>query len=691
MKKQRAIFFDIMKAWYRITCLFICLLLCFACSSNRKEKLELSLEIDNAIADASNYLNSGQLSKSITHFDSVFQKVDKKNALDYWEKYNFLAGVYLNYDFDLDKSESYLDSMYLVLNYGDQISQYRYVLTTFLKGDILQARHKYNDAFQSYFNGREYAIENLDDCHVSDLTYRLGIYRYNQKQYSEAIPFFKKAIEENRACWGNGDLQQNINEPQRYRNTLALSYEKLGKYDSAAYYYINALAYLEEIKPKYPERDLFINSALGVVKGNLGGVMAMLGKTGVAEQLLKSSIAINSQPDYDFSDAQTAKLKLAKLYIENKELQKAAIYLNELDIELPQAEVKNRRYLDILLRWYLIKGEYYEKNGEMEMAFDVMKSYHHLNDSIQSIDQELKFVDVEGSFLNAAQKYELSILNRDNKIKNIYLATAAGFTLLLAGFLMVNWYNLKKSIETNALILQKNRDLQDTLAALEFSQAENTKIMYMVAHDLRNPISSMIMMANLILDDPQVKGENKYLLENIKTSCNNSMDLIAEMLLSNKKNSKLAKEQVEIGRLLKYCVEILVHKAEEKSQNINLNTLPVKALISKEKMWRVLTNLIANAIKFTPEGKTIDVNMKSNNEKITIIIKDEGIGIPNSMKNLIFDWDTMGKREGTNGEKPYGMGLAICKQIITAHDGNIWFESEENVGTTFYVEFPIKN
>jgi len=259
----------------------------------------------------------------------------------------------------------------------------------------------------------------------------------------------------------------------------------------------------------------------------------------------------------------------------------------------------------------------------------------------------------------------------------------------MAGFVAIPLGN--RMAKTNNVILQKNRDLQNTLGALELSQAENTKIMYMVAHDLRNPISSMIMMANLILDDPQINGENKYLLENIKTSCRNSMNLIAEMLLPKKNNNQLMKEEVKIDTLLKYCVEILNHKAEEKQQKTHLTTLPVTALISKEKMWRVLTNLIANAIKFTPLGKNIDVIMQSTYEFITIIIKDEGISIPNSLKNLVFDWDTMGKRKVTNGEKPFGMGLAISKQIISAHDGKIWFESKENVGTAFFIEFPVKN
>lgn len=82
--------------------------------------------------------------------------------------------------------------------------------------------------------------------------------------------------------------------------------------------------------------------------------------------------------------------------------------------------------------------------------------------------------------------------------------------------------------------------------------------------------------------------------------------------------------------------------------------------------------------------------MKKTSEKVIVSIKDEGIGIPESIKNKVFEWYTDGKRSGTEGEKPFGMGLAISKQIIAAHGGAIWFESEENKGTTFYIEIPIK-
>lgn len=82
--------------------------------------------------------------------------------------------------------------MYLVLQKGNTLNDYRYVQTKFMEGDILKANHKFNMAFQNFFSGREYALENLDNCNVSNLTYRLGIFRYDQKQFQEAIPFSKR-------------------------------------------------------------------------------------------------------------------------------------------------------------------------------------------------------------------------------------------------------------------------------------------------------------------------------------------------------------------------------------------------------------------------------------------------------------------------------------------------------------------
>jgi signal transduction histidine kinase len=109
---------------------------------------------------------------------------------------------------------------------------------------------------------------------------------------------------------------------------------------------------------------------------------------------------------------------------------------------------------------------------------------------------------------------------------------------------------------------------------------------------------------------------------------------------------------------------------------------------SREKLWRVVSNLIGNAIKFSPTGASINVSMEQRAGGIRIAVKDEGIGIPPDMQEKIFDLFTEAKRPGTAGEQAFGLGLAISKQIVEAHGGRIWFESGTTKGTTFFVDLP---
>ncbi|MEP6613095.1 MAG: ATP-binding protein, partial [Mucilaginibacter sp.] len=111
-------------------------------------------------------------------------------------------------------------------------------------------------------------------------------------------------------------------------------------------------------------------------------------------------------------------------------------------------------------------------------------------------------------------------------------------------------------------------------------------------------------------------------------------------------------------------------------------------LISREKIWRVIGNLISNAIKFSPAGETIFVKAVVANNELRISVNDAGIGIPANVQDKVFNMFTEAKRPGTAGEKSFGLGLSISKQIIENHDGKIWFESDGKTGTTFYISLP---
>lgn len=116
-----------------------------------------------------------------------------------------------------------------------------------------------------------------------------------------------------------------------------------------------------------------------------------------------------------------------------------------------------------------------------------------------------------------------------------------------------------------------------------------------------------------------------------------------------------------------------------------------------EKVRQVITNLLSNANKFTPEGGSITlfVKLTQNNENVQFVrvsVKDTGIGIPKKYQGLIFGkfQQVPGSKEKSSGAKGTGLGLVIAKGIVEAHGGNMWFESEENQGTEFFFTLPVK-
>jgi RNA polymerase sigma-70 factor (family 1) len=236
---------------------------------------------------------------------------------------------------------------------------------------------------------------------------------------------------------------------------------------------------------------------------------------------------------------------------------------------------------------------------------------------------------------------------------------------------------------------RQNTAMKEALGALEQSQADNTRMMKIAAHDLRNPIGGITALSSIMLSEPNRSADDKEMLEMIKKSGENSLELVSDLLQVQFKTEALNKDWIDIGEILQYCVSLLLNKAQEKNQQIILQNQSLVLYASREKLWRVISNLIANAIKFSPNGGKIEVKMLSDEQKVRIEIKDYGIGIPSEIQDRIFDMFTDAKRTGTAGEKAYGLGLAIAKQIVEAHKGKIGFVQNVDQGTTFFVELPI--
>jgi signal transduction histidine kinase len=263
-------------------------------------------------------------------------------------------------------------------------------------------------------------------------------------------------------------------------------------------------------------------------------------------------------------------------------------------------------------------------------------------------------------------------------------------TLFLLIFVYMIWQSQKQLKALNIEIIAKNEKMQQIINTLEQSKEDNSNMMKIVAHDLRSPMAATISIAAMLLEDGNLNPEEKEMLELMKTSSLHSLEMVTDLLNMDTTSEELQKEPVEMHTLLQYCVNLLKFKASEKRQTIHLQAIPLMLNINREKMWRVISNLIINAIKFSKEGSAIDVQLSQMQNSVLLSVKDQGIGIPENLKHKIFNIFTDARRIGTSGEQTFGLGLAISRPIVEAHGGKIWFDSNEGVGTTFYIELPYK-
>ena len=236
---------------------------------------------------------------------------------------------------------------------------------------------------------------------------------------------------------------------------------------------------------------------------------------------------------------------------------------------------------------------------------------------------------------------------------------------------------------------QSEMQLKTVNEQLVRSNGDKDRMMKALVHDLKNPIEGICSLTGMMLQEQLEPEEVTEMIQLVHDSCSYSTTLIKDLVeaVLNNHEETVRKQEVDLYLLIQQCVRLLQAKTGEKSLQLKLKAdKNVWAWLDPEKIMRVLHNLISNAIKFSQVGSVITIDMEVIENKIRVSVHDRGIGIPDTLKDKIFDSFTAAKRYGTANEQPFGLGLSICKQIIKAHRGKIWFDSNPKTGTKFYFE-----
>ncbi|WP_184549931.1 tetratricopeptide repeat-containing sensor histidine kinase [Mucilaginibacter sp. FT3.2] len=670
---------------------FACIYIVFF-SCNRTPAPFLSPAGFNKVLDTANSINdNGKKDQAMHYLDLAYQRSKNLNMLQTYSYYRFSYNYFYYAKADKNTAMLYADSMLNLFDSPDKKLKYttEYGQAYFYKGDILFDEDKYNEAYEAFYHGKVIGSNGLDECVLSDYSYRMGMILYKQEHYQLAASNFKNSFKESVTCTFNFSA---FYRGQELINNTGLSYSKINMQDSALYFYDKALRYIDDHKKQYSDRRELLDVARGVVYGNQADIYIDQKNYDQAKTLLKKSIGINLQKGNDNQDAQYSELKLAALYnIQNQ----ADSLLNTLNVINKQFEHLNE--VEAKSDWNNLMAEYLIKKNKPDEAIKYFKQYDALKDSINKKNKTLKEADIAEQIKRLEKDNEFDRLKKNNQQQNVYLNVTVVFVVMLImiiSLVFLNWQKSKKNIKTlgglNQQINDQNTHLEDALDELKLNSQEKDRILRTVAHDLRNPIGGIASLTTVMSEDDYT-DEQKEMLNLIKETSFNSLELINEILeATNSSNAGLNKEQVEINGLLNNSVELLRFKAAEKHQVINLHLLdtPQELMISREKIWRVISNLISNAIKFSPAGAVILVKVEDLEREIKILVKDHGIGIPDKLKGQVFNMFTDAKRPGTEGEKSFGLGLSICQQIIEKHNGRIWFDSDTQTGTTFYLSLP---
>ncbi len=296
---------------------------------------------------------------------------------------------------------------------------------------------------------------------------------------------------------------------------------------------------------------------------------------------------------------------------------------------------------------------------------------------------------------------ELDTRDIDNLLRGVILLSIGIIATILSEQTTKIELNLKKSEEElRKLNKELEQRIEERTKKLKESEKRYRDFMSIASHEFKTPLIPIIGMPQLLLKDNNLTEQQKHSLNEILHSgkkLNKLIDNLLDTSQIERKSIELIKREIKINTLIDLCISDLSFLIKQKNHILIKNLKEdIKLNIDDRKISRVLTNLISNAIKYTPSNGKIEISTQIDDDNNFIfIIKDNGIGIEEKDQELIFQ--KFGKIRGEEIVKyeldshGSGLGLFISKEIIKLHGGEIWFESEgKNQGTTFYFKLPRK-
>lgn len=533
--------------------------------------------------------------------------------------------------------------------------------------------NQYHEALNTLTAATEYYKKSKNFTDLAVAENNIGeIYRSHINDATKAKLHYRRAIAANKQMQNLQGLAQNyhnmaalfldLNQPDSAVEPAFMS-EKLRTEigDSSSLVFSNyLLGSLYKAKEDYPKAISYYNTSLNLSRKNqllmgvyhnsidLGQVYFLLGDYKQSMEYLQQALEL----------AETAgEIKLSE-----------TAYTGLYEVS------KNKKD-------YAKAIEYLEKKVQITDSIQTLKAEQNIAELRTKFETDLK--EAENSALKTKEKITSQKLELSNRL--LFLAALSILILLGAGVVMMKL--LKERKRANEKLADQYIKLKEQEEKVQESNDFKNKILSVLGHDLRTPLSAVSTLLNTMSAVQLSKEELQELLPHLSKEVDISLETLQQILAwsrleMDEMNLKL--ENLDAKDLLKEIVDTYEVNIRTKALKIDLEVqsgLVINA--DKNQLRSIISNLLSNAIKFSPTGDTIRINAFQKNDKHPAVVEviDNGRGISEAVISNLNDRESVMTSKGTSGEKGTGIGLRIAQDFARAHNGQIKFERMNPKGT----------